>query len=610
MTEYGRGPGSEPWHPEDPLYGDSGWGGQSPAGGPSTYGGQGQYHPQQPHQHQNQHQPPHQAQYGGDWSTGQQQGYGQQYDTGQHQYDTGQHQYHADPAQAYNGGPGQGYGNGPDQGYDGGSGQGYDGGPGQGYNGGPDSYNASWDTGGQGQVPYGGDPMDPYGGQQNGYGAEAADYYATPDAYAPPEPPGRRRSPEPEPAAEPDWDPGPDQGEHAFFAGGADDDAYDDDDEPGRRGGRGDRRGGRGGKKPKKRRSGCACLVVTLVFAGGLGGVGYFGYQFYQDRFGTAPDYAGEGTGQATVEIPKDSSGYAIGQKLKDAGVVKSVDAFVSAQGQNPQGKTIQAGVYVLKKEMSAKSAVALMLNPKSRSNLIIPEGRRNAWVYEQIDTRLELDKGTTAKVAKKEWKSLGLPSWANTNKDIKDPLEGFLYPSSYPVAKGQKPEDVLKRMIAQANEKYDEFGLKSKADELNLKDPLQVLTVASLVQAEGMTHDDFKKMAAVVYNRLKATNTATNQKLEFDSAYNYLKGQSKIKIPISEIRNDPDPYNTYYHKGLPPGPIGNPGDDALKATLEPDGGGWIYFVSVDGKKTEFTKTLADHNKLVDKLNERQNNGE
>ncbi|MCF3119383.1 endolytic transglycosylase MltG [Streptomyces arenae] len=603
MTEYGRGPGSEPWHPEDPLYGDSGWGGQSPAGGPSTYGGQGQYHPQQPHQHQ--HQPPHQAQYGGDWSTGQQQGYGrEQYDTGQHQYDTGQHQYHSDPAQAYNGGPGQGYGNGP--------GQGYDGGPGQGHNGGPDSYNGGWDTGGQGQVPYGGDPMDPYGGQQNGYGAEGNDYYATPDAYAPPEPPGRRRSPEPEPdpAASPDWDPGPDQGEHAFFAGGGDDDEYDDADEPGRRGGRGDRRGGRGGKKPKKRRSGCACLVVTLVFAGGLGGIGYFGYQFYQDRFGTAPDYAGEGTGQATVEIPKDSSGYAIGQKLKEAGVVKSVDAFVSAQGQNPQGKTIQAGVYVLKKEMSAKSAVALMLNPKSRSNLIIPEGRRNAWVYEQIDTRLDLDKGTTAEVAKKEWKSLGLPSWANTNKDIKDPLEGFLYPSSYPVAKGQKPEDVLKKMIAQASEKYDEFGLKSKADELNLKDPLQVLTVASLVQAEGMTHDDFKKMAAVVYNRLKATNTATNQKLEFDSAYNYLKGQSKIKIPISEIRNDPDPYNTYYHKGLPPGPIGNPGDDALKATLEPDGGGWIYFVSVDGKKTEFTKTLADHNKLVDKLNERQNNGE
>ncbi|MFF1713921.1 endolytic transglycosylase MltG [Streptomyces sp. NPDC058268] len=571
MTEYGRGPGSEPWHPEDPLYGDGGWGGQQAAGGPSPYGGQGQYHPQQP-QH------PQQAQYD-DWSTGQQQGYGQQ----QYGGPTDQQQYEGAPQQQYDGGPDQGYNGGPEQ----------------------QQYNGGWDAGQQGQVPYGTDPSDPYGGQQGGYGAESPDFYGTPDAYPPPEPPSRRR-PDPEPKQ--DWDPGPDQGEHAFFSGADDDE--DDDDDPGRRGGRGDRRGGRGGKKPKKRRSGCACLVVTLVFAGGLGGVGYFGYQFYQDRFGTSPDYAGEGTGLATVDIPKGAGGYVIGQKLKEAGVVKSVDAFVSAQAQHDKGNTIQEGVYVLKKEMSAKSAVELMLSPKSRNNLIIPEGRRNSWVYSQIDARLELDKGTTAGVAKKEWKSLGLPDWANTNKDIKDPLEGFLYPSSYPVAKGQKPEAVLKKMVAHATQKYDELSLKSKAAELQLKDPLQVLTVASLVQAEGMTHDDFKKMASVVYNRLKTSNTVTNQKLEFDSTYNYLKRQSEINIPISKIRTDPDPYNTYYHRGLPPGPIGNPGDEALAATLAPDRGGWMFFISVDGKKTQFTKTLTEHEKLVKEFNDRQKNGD
>ncbi|MEU5958412.1 endolytic transglycosylase MltG [Streptomyces sp. NPDC047525] len=572
MTEYGRGPGSEPWHPEDPLYGDGGWGGQQAASGPSPYGGQGQYHPQQPQQH---------AQYE-DWSTGQQQAYGSQ-------------QYGGPAAQQqYNGGGGQ------DPQYNGGPAE-------QQYNAGQDQYNGGWDTGRHGQVPYSADPADPYGNQPGGYGAESPDYYGTPDAYPPPEPPSRRR-PDPEPQK--DWDPGPDQGEHAFFSGADDDEDEYDDEPPGRRGGRGDRRGGRGGKKPKKRRSGCACLVVTLVFGGGLAGVGYFGYQFYQDRFGTAPDYAGEGTGLATVDIPKDSGGYVIGQKLKDAGVVKSVDAFVSAQAQNPNGNSIQDGVYVLKKEMSAKSAVELMLSPKSRNNLIIPEGRRNSWVYSQIDKRLELDKGTTAGVAKKEWKSLGLPDWANTEKDIKDPLEGFLYPSSYPVAKGQKPETVLKKMVAHATQKYDELGLKSKAAELQLENPLQVLTVASLVQAEGMTHDDFKKMASVVYNRLKSSNTVTNQKLEFDSTYNYLKGQSEINIPISKIRSDPDPYNTYFHKGLPPGPIGNPGDEALKATLAPDTGGWMFFISVDGKKTQFTKTLAEHEKLVAEFNDRQKNGD
>ncbi|MFF8644756.1 endolytic transglycosylase MltG [Streptomyces sp. NPDC015345] len=622
MTEYGRGPGSEPWHPEDPLYGDSGWGGQQPAGGQSPYGGQGQYH--QPHQHQQPHQS--QSQYGGDWSTGQQQAAHDQSGYG------GQQQYEGGPAQAYNGsdqgynggsdhhgyngGPGQGHNGGSDQ-YNGGSDQyngggsdqgqghqGYDGGYGGGadphHNGGQDAPNGGWDTGQQGQAPYT-DPMDPYAGQQAGYGQEGPDYYATPDAYAPPEPPTRRRpDPEPEaaPDAETDWDPGPDRGEHAFFAGGDE----DDDDEPGRRGGRGDRRGGRGGKKSQKRRSGCACLVVTLVFAGGLGGVGYFGYQFYQDRFGTAPDYAGEGSGTVTVDVPKHSLGYAIGQKLKDAGVVKSVDAFVSAQGKHPQGQSIQAGVYVLKKHMSAASAVELMLDPKSRANLIIPEGKRNAWVYKMIDARLKVSAGTTEKVAKKEWKTLGLPKWANTNEDIKDPLEGFLFPASYPVAPGQKPEDVLRKMVAQANEKYEELGLASKAAELDLKNPLEVLTVASLVQAEGKHKHDFDKVATVVYNRLKPDNTETYGLLDFDSTVNYLRGESKLAIgSVDELRKIKDPYNTYKVKGLPPGPISNPGEVALNSALHPAEGNWYYFVSISEDKTLFAETNEEQNRNREK---------
>ncbi|GHC82957.1 endolytic transglycosylase MltG [Streptomyces flavofungini] len=581
MTEYGRGPGSEPWHPEDPLYGDGGWGGQQ-ADAASPYGGQEQYHPQQPHQQhpqQSHHQPhPQQGQYQqphpqqaqhpqqqapyGDWNTGQQQAYGH----GQQGYD----QQGYAPAQAQYGGGGQ---------------------PGDG----------GWDTGQHGHVPYGGDPADPYGGQPGPYAEERPDYYGTPEAYPPPEPPGRRR-PAPEPEPETDWDPGPDQGEHAFFADGADED--EDDSEAGRGGGRGDRRG-RGGKKPKKRRSGCACLVVTLVFAGGLGGIGYFGYQFYQDRFGTAPDYSGDGTSSGViVTIDKGSGGYDIGNKLKAAGVVKSVDAFVSAQGKNPDGQKIQAGVYNLKKQMSAASAVELMLSPKSRNNLIIPEGKRNAWVYQQIDERLELDKGTTKAVAHDEWKSLGLPKWASANmtSEVKDPLEGFLYPSSYPVAKGQKPKEVLRKMVAEATAKYDAMGVEAQASELGLKNPLQVVTVASLVQAEGKYKHDFEKVATVVYNRLKPGNTETYGLLDFDSTVNYMKGQSKLAIgSVDELRKLKDPYNTYKINGLPPGPIGNPGEVAIKSALKPATGNWYYFVSVSADETLFSETNEEHNRNREK---------
>ncbi|MFF8399546.1 endolytic transglycosylase MltG [Streptomyces sp. NPDC016172] len=567
MTEYGRGQGSEPWHPEDPLYGDGGWGGQQAhQGQQSPYGGQPQHYPEQPQQ----------PQYG-DWGTGEQAGYGQAQQ--QYPYDQ-QYAAQAHGQQQY---PGQ-----QDPGHQ--HAQGY--------------HQQQYDTGGWAndphqQVSYPGDPGDPYGQQAGAYGGGQQDYYGTPEAYPPPEPPGRRGA---EPAQEPEtgWDPGPDQGEHAFFAGGDDD---DDGDEPGERRGREDKRG-RGGGKPKKRRNGMACLLVVVILGGGLAGVSYFGYQFYQDRFGDAPDFAGEGNGQqVTVEIPEGALGYKIGQVLKSAGVVKSVDAFVAAQEDNPNGKGIQDGVYTLQKQMSAASAVELMLSPKSRDNLIIAEGRRNADIYRLIDKRLGVKGGTTEAVAEKDYKKLGLPAWALNHPNVKDPLEGFLYPSSYGVSKGQKPEAVLKQMVTRAAAAYKKAGVEKKAESLGLENPWQLITVASLVQAEGKTHDDFRKMAEVVYNRLKPTNTETNQLLQFDSSFNYLNNESNIHISESEINSNKDPYNTYTNKGLPPGPIGNPGDVALAAALNPTKDGWIYFVATDGvSKTEFAKTHAQFLKLKEKF--------
>ncbi|MFD6240927.1 endolytic transglycosylase MltG [Streptomyces diastaticus] len=618
MTEYGRGQGSDPWQ-EDPLsspaygqaaqggYGD-GWSGQQPGGYPPPQPGyDGQPHQQYPRDGAQQGYP--------------QQQYPQQGLPGQQQYDPHQQQGYQQ----------QGY---QQQNYPQHSQQDqqtqYAGSDGYGQ-----QYTGGWDTG---QVP----PYDPAAGDpyqqqvpshpgHDGYADGQHDPYRTEDAYPPPRPPGRRESPQPDS----EWEE-PAEETHPFFTGADDtpdvdegrgarrgrgrrnerhhegdrdtDDEYDDghEDEPepgGRRGGRGGgRQRGRGTKG--KSRNGVACLVVSLVLVGGGSAVAYYGYQFYQDRFGPAEDYAGEGSGQVVVEVPQGAVGWDIANLLKKHDVVKSGSAFVNAQNAHPKGKSLQPGFYTLRKQMSGKAAVALMLSPKSRNTLIIPEGRRNAWVYEQIDKRLGVKAGTTEDVALKESKSLGLPKWANNRKDIKDPLEGFLFPSSYPLGKSMEPADVLKKMVAQAKQEYARYDLEGSAEKLGLEDPLQVVTVASLVQAEGMTHDDFRKMAAVVYNRLQPDNTVTNQKLEFDSTYNYLKGESEIDISIAKIRNDPDPYNTYYHKLLPPGPIGNPGSDAMKAATAPDTDDWMFFISIDGKTTKFTKTLADHEALVKEFNE------
>ncbi|MFE0649821.1 endolytic transglycosylase MltG [Streptomyces sp. NPDC059534] len=597
MTEYGRSPGSEPWHPGDPLYGDQGWEGQ-----PQQYP-----HPQQANQYDQAgqgYEDPYgqggQAPQGYQGDPYQQQAQQQYYQQPQQpqgyvdpQYQQYEYQQQAQPQQHQQ--PQQQYETGYPGGYDtpGNLGQQYD---------------AGWETG-QAAMPYGTPPADPYGGQN-------PDLYGTPEAYPPPQPPGRRRKP-PEPvidwAPEEEASPEPEEEKHPFFTG-EDDPDDDHDEEPARgRGSRGDDRDRRSKAKKRKGKNGVACLVVALVLAGGVGGIGYFGYQFWQGEFGAAPDYTGSGSGDVQVEIPKSAGGYEIGNILKKAGVVKSVDAFVSAQQRNPKGLSIQAGAYTLKKEMSAESAVTLMLDPASQSNLVIPEGRRNAWVYSELDKRLDLKPGTTKEIAFAKAGSLGLPDWAKNHPDIKDPLEGFLFPASYPVAKGTKPEDALRRMVSRANQEYGKLDLEAKAKEHGLSGPWEVLTVASLVQVEGKYKHDFDKVARVVYNRLKPNNMETVGRLEFDSTVNYLKGTSTLDVgSVEEMRKIKDPYNTYSYdvKGLIPGPISNPGIEALNSAMNPADGPWYYFVSINENKTVFSVTLKEHNRNVAEYEKQRKQGQ
>lgn len=602
MTEYGRGRTPEPWHPEDPLYGDQGWTGHPVQQGQTPYdtGAQEQYQQQPQHpdpqtggpsyvdpqyqqqyaqqqypqaqypdpQYQDPQQYPNPQQYP-------QQGYPQQQPAPQQQGGR-QHPQQQQPQQPQQ--PQQQYG---DQ---------------------------VWDTG-QGQYVTGPAPVDPYAGvdpytQQNAgaYPGEAPDLYSTPDAYPPPRPPGLRHL-DPEPGArEQDGDLLTEEREeeNESLAGGGDPD-----------GSGGGRRSGR--SKDTTKRSGAACLIAALVIVGVVGGGGYYGYTYLKGKFSSAADFAGTGTDETVdVEIPKNAGLMLMGQLLKKAGVVASAEAFAAAAEANPKGKSIQPGVYSLKKEMSARSAVEIMLDPSALNVLTIPEGKRNFEIYTLIDKKLSLKPGTTKDVATKESKNLGLPDWANSNKDIKDPLEGFLYPARYDLGKDMKPQALLKQMVAKASQEYANADVKGQATKMGLKNPLELVTVASLVQAEGKYQHDFDKISRVVYNRLKPGNTETNGLLDFDSTINYIKGQSTLDVgSVKELRQIADPYNTYKIVGLPAGPISNPGADALKAATNPEPGPWYYFVSVNENKTLFAVTNDEHNVNVEEYErERKKSGQ
>ncbi len=591
MTEYGRGSGSQPWHPEDPRYGDQGWHGGQGAG----HGGwdaSADPYADGPYAH---------GQYGGD-----------PYQTGEYRYPQYQDPGYQNPAYQDPAYQDPGYQNPAYQdpvyqapGYQD-PGHQHPGQPGDPYQygdpyrqgGQPPSYgqaqyphepygqgHGGWDASGQGPGQGSGGPQQPHDmGATDPYGMQAVSHDGGPQATG-------RGSGLPRTGPDPDtgWDPGPDQGESAFFSDDEDDEGRDADEAAA------DRRGGRKRGGGTKRRSGAACLVVFLLLGGVVGTVGWFGYRFYESHFGAAPDFSGEGHGTVQVEIEDGSSVTDMAVALEKAGVIKSTGAFTEASvAAGNEAQSIQPGFYTLHKEMSAESAIDMMLDPASQSILIVPEGLRASKVFERIDEQTGSKKGTTAEVA--ESADLGLPEWADGK------VEGFLYPSRYSVTEKSDPADVLKKMVARATAKYEKADLAGQADRLNLDSPLEVLTVASLVQAEGKYKHDFVKVSRVVYNRLKPGNTETNGYLQFDSTYNYAKNQSTLHVPSpSTMAKFDHPYNTYAKKGLPPGPINSPGAEALNAALHPADGDWYYFVSITEDKTVFSETYAEHRKNVAK---------
>ena len=307
--------------------------------------------------------------------------------------------------------------------------------------------------------------------------------------------------------------------------------------------------------------------------------------------FSGAPDFPGPGTSSVRVEVKDGDTLARIGNTLKASGVVKSVDAFVAAANNNPNSAKISAGFYDLKLQMSAKGAVNSLLDPtvKVVDRVVIPEGKRAAWIYATLAKASGLPV-TDFETAAANATQLGLPGYANGN------VEGFLFPATYELAPGATAVEILKMMIAKFNAESTSLNLEARAKSMG-RTPYDILSIASLLQVEGHPRD-FSKVARVVYNRLAAP-----MRLQFDSTVNYGLGRTDV-ILTTDILNKDTTYNMYLHDGLPPTPIDNPGAAAIEAALNPAAGDWLYFITTDLKtqETKFTKSYAEFLRFKDEF--------
>ncbi|GGL33947.1 endolytic transglycosylase MltG [Planomonospora parontospora] len=192
---------------------------------------------------------------------------------------------------------------------------------------------------------------------------------------------------------------------------------------------------------------------------------------------------------------------------------------------------------------------------------------------------------------AAEDGEALGLPAYA------KGALEGFVFPAAYEFPAGSSPREILAAMVARFDRAAGDAGLVEGAGRIG-RTPLEVLTVASIVQAEAVRAEDMPKIARVVYNRLDRTPP---RKLELDSTVMYGLGKTGSTVSVEDLRSR-SRYNTYVHPGLPPGPIGNPGAAAVEAALRPAPGPWLFFVTTDpGRRVmKFADSEAGFIKLVE----------
>ncbi|MGW4643529.1 endolytic transglycosylase MltG [Sphaerisporangium sp. NPDC004334] len=375
-----------------------------------------------------------------------------------------------------------------------------------------------------------------------------------------------------------------------------------EDDEGPRRRSRGSRSAQRRSKKRQRRqrRKGFVAFFVAIVIIVGVLGVGgYFGYNWI--RGVTIPkDYTGQGSGEVLVEIKEGQSATDIAQTLVDQGVVASERAFINAIGAAGKSASLQPGEYKLRKGMAAANAVPL-LDPKRRlqTTLTVREGLRLSQIFQQLSTATGKPVRDFEKAAK-DAEALDLPSYA------KKRLEGFAFPATYEVSPKSAPEDLLAAMVERYKKAADDVGLVAGARRVG-HTPLEVLTIASIVQAESGSKRDMPKVARVIYNRLQRTPPML---LQMDSTVMYGLNKFGVSATHADLKSK-SAYNTYARPGLPPGPITNPGEDAIKATLKPADGPWLFFVTTDTKRgiTKFTDSQEEHDRFVQEFNRNQAGG-
>lgn len=279
-------------------------------------------------------------------------------------------------------------------------------------------------------------------------------------------------------------------------------------------------------------------------------------------------------TAEKSFVIPKGSAVRAIGNDLKEQGLIRDPVVFFIYTRMNNLDREIQAGSYKLSASMSLEQIMDTLRHGSVDVWVTVPEGYRAAEIAEVLEKNV----GTYN------------DSWV----EALEAEEGYLFPDTYLIPKDAAVTTIISIMKNTFNTKIQSLGIAPEDPDLP-----RIVTIASLIEREALRDDEKSMISSVIANRIR-----DGMSLDIDATLQYIKGKD-IKgkwwsVPTPDDKALNSAYNTYRNAGVPPGPIANPGLEAIKAAASPAKSEYYFYIHDPKGNVHFAKTLAEHNRNIE----------
>lgn len=273
-----------------------------------------------------------------------------------------------------------------------------------------------------------------------------------------------------------------------------------------------------------------------------------------------------------TFVVPQGAGIKQIANDLKEQNLIKDPTVFYFLVKQMGIEKKIQAGSYKLSASQSAAEIAESLTVGTQDVWVTVPEGKRATEIAEILSEKIETYD----------------PGWV----DILVENEGYLFPDTYLFPKDATIDLIVSTMRDEFDEKYAEANGPSHAQE-------DIVILASMIQREAITDEEMPIIAGIMKNRIEE-----GMPLQIDATIQYAKGRSGAwwqPVLLAEYQSVNSPYNTYKIQGLPPGPISNPGQEALRAAANPQKTDYLYYLHDKNGTIRYAKTLDQHNANIER---------